>query len=293
MVKNSFSDLGSGSESTLIDLAFVASLAAMAQEPKMLDGYRPFVLLPDGNGGLKPAALQLDYDTPLPDHIRQNVEIIDLESYIDYIKKFKTHTTAIFAIANDAGAKFLSVLDYHEGGQEGAPKRGMHRVDYAPAYSPEFAAWLNINGKQLTQELFLDHLRKWGDTITNFSDADLIEIASSLDFTVKGEYSSHVERTKGGRKLLFNEQIEGSAQLKSKAITVPDGLVLNLPVFVGGRSYEIGADLLYRPQSGSLRIIVELRRQHLTVRQAVKDIVEDVKEGTGIQPFLGRLKSDS
>jgi hypothetical protein len=64
---------------------------------------------------------------------------------------------------------------------------------------------------------------------------------------------------------------------------------IKLPVFTGGREYEIGADLLYRPQGGALRIIVELRRHHLVVRQAVKDIVEDVKEGTGLEPFLGSI----
>lgn len=264
----------------------VQALAIAGMAIKEKEGFTPFVLIPDT---YEMKELTPDWEEPLPDHIRQQVEITDLGSFIAYVKKFKTHTAQIFAIANDRGARFEAVLDYHEGGNESKPFRAKHRVDYAPEFSPEFAAWLAINSKQLTQEQFLDHLRKWGDTITSHTDADLIELASSLDFTTSGEFSSHVERVKGGRKLLINERVEGSAQLKGTAVTVPDGIEVKLPVFVGGREYEIGADLLYRPQSGALRIIVELRRAHLVVREAVKDIVTDVAEGTEIEPFLGRV----
>jgi len=273
----------------LIDLPYVAMLAVAAQGVRQVPGYRPFVLVPGMDGAMSVQFIAEDYTAPLPDHIRQIVTITDLESFIAYVKQFKTHTSQIFASADDAGAAFEAVLDYHEGGQDGKPLRAKHRIDFDPPYSSEFKAWLNINGNPLTQEQFLDHLRRWGDTITSQSDADLIELASSLDFTVAGEFSSHVERVKGGRKLLFNERVEGSAQLKGKTVTVPEGLVMKMPVFVGGREYQINADLLYRQQGGSLRIIVELRRQHLIVREAVKDIVEDVEAGTGIVPFLGRL----
>lgn len=264
----------------------VQSLTVAGLGIKEKVGFTPFVLVPDA---YVKEELTPDYLEPLPDHIRQSVEIIELESFVAYVKQFKTHTSQVFAVATDRGAHFEAVLDYHEGGKEAKPFRAKHRASYAPEYSPEFAAWLAINGKPITQEQFLDHLRKWGDTITSHTDADLIELASSLDFTTAGEFSSHVERTNGGRKLLINERVEGSAQLKGKSVTVPDSMKLQLPVFTGGRMYEIAADLLYRPHGGALRIIVELRRQHLTVRTAIKDIVNDVKEGTGTTPFLGRL----
>jgi uncharacterized protein YfdQ (DUF2303 family) len=274
---------------TRVTAQLVQALAVAGMEIKERDGFTPFVLIPDG---YQKDELLPDYMFLLPDHIRQTVTITDLDSFIAYVKKFSTHTAQIFAIANDTGARFDAALDYHEGGTEGGgnPRRCMHRVHYYPVFTPEFAAWLGINAKPLTQEQFLDHLRKWGDTITSHTDADLIELASSLDFQTSGEFSSHVERVKGGRKLLFNERVEGSATLKGNAVTVPDGITFELPVFTGGREYVIAADLLYRPQGGALRIIVELRRQHLVVRQAVKDIVADVKEGTNIEPFLGQLE---
>lgn len=264
----------------------IKDLAVAATEIKEEHGFQPFVLVPPGfqTQTLSPLHLQ-----PLPDHIRQTVRLSDVASFIQYVKKFATHTAQIFAVANDAGAKLLAVLNYHEGGKEAAAGRGTHQAEFAPSYSPEFSAWLSINGKPLTQEQFLDHLRKWGDTIKSQSDADLIELASSLDFETKGEFSSHVERTKGGRKLLFNEQVYGTAEVKGKQVSVPEGFALELPVFVNGAQYALCADLLYRPQNGSLRIIVELRRQHLVIRKAVEDIVAEVKEGTGIEPFLGAL----
>src|SRR3954464_14597240 len=100
---------------SLIDLSLVASLAIAAENPKSYPGYRPFVLVPNGDGGMDLELLSPEHEAPLADFIKQRIEIIDIESYIAYIKKFKTSTTAIFAIASDNGANFVTVLDYHEG----------------------------------------------------------------------------------------------------------------------------------------------------------------------------------
>lgn len=288
MRESSYSSSSStaGATPNRVTAELIERLTTAALSIKERNGFLPFVLVPDGFKMEKLTAEHLD---PLPDHIQQRVALISVESYIAYIKKFQTSTTAIFAVANDTGAEFVTIADYHEGGKDGKPLRAAHRVTYSPAYTPEFKAWCEISGKPQTQEQFLDHLRKWGDTITNLSDADLIEMASSLDFQTDGQFSSHVERVKGGRKLLINERVEGSAQLKGKTVTVPEGLVLKLPVFIDGRAYDLGVDLMYRPQNGALRIIAELRRSHLVIRQAIKDVVADVKAGTGIEPFLGRL----
>lgn len=261
----------------------VQALAVAGMAIREKNGYKPFVIVPD-EFMLEELSLE-----PLPDHIRQKLKLTEVDSFVRYVKEFATHTARIFAVANDTGAVFKAVLNYHEGGNEAAAGWGTHVAEFSPFYSPEFSAWLAINGKPLTQEQFLDHLRKWGDVIESQSDADLIELASSLDFTTKGEFSSHVERTKGGRKLLFNEVVDGSAQVKGQQVAVPDSFQLELQVFVNGATYALGADILYRPQNGSLRIIVELRRHHLVVRKAVEDVVAEVKEGTGIEPFLGAI----
>lgn len=257
----------------------IQQLTTATLQPVIPRGSVPFIVVPEG---YKKEELNLD-------HIEQAIQLDEAASLIAYTKQFQTSTTRIFASVSDTCADFVTVLDYHEGGRDGVAKYAKHVARYRPPFSPEFQAWLAIHGKQLTQSQFLDHLRKWGNIITSQSDADLVELASSLDFQTTGEFSSHVERTHGGRKLLFNERVEGSAQVKGKRVDVPDKMKLSLPIFVGGRDYDVDVDLLYRPQGGELRIVIELVRHHLVVRQALKDIVTEIKEGTGIEPFLGRL----
>lgn len=255
---------------------------------KSLPGFRPFVLVPPDFNKLP---LEPEWLEPLPDHIRQAVALAEMESFIRYVKQFKTFSAQIFANANDVGAKLTAILDYHETGKESKPHHGKHIATYAPEYSPDFKAWCAINGKPMSQNEFLDFIRKWGDTITSHSDADMLELASSLDFKVDAQFSSHVERMTGGRKLAYDEKVEGTGQMRKQEVKVPDSMELDLPVFVGGMKYEIGVELLYRPQGGQLKIGVELKRPHIVVRQAIKDIIEDVKQGTEVEPFFGSVAS--
>lgn len=269
---------------SLIDISKIASLATQGLQVKEHNGFQPVVVVPP-NYELK--TLTPDYAIPLPDRIMQRVNINELDSFIAYVKSFATSTARIFASTGDKGANFNAILDYHEAGKDGKPSRCNHRVEFNPAYSPEFGAWLAINKQPQTQEAFLDFLRRWGQVVTSHSDADLIELASSLEFTQEGQFSSKMERTKGGRQLIWNQQVEGTGHVKGTPIPVPESLTIKTPIFVGGREYSVKVDLLYRVQNGTLKIHVELSREALVIREAVKDLVNDVYEGTGIQPFIG------
>lgn len=268
------------------DVDAAARYAIASTNVKNHPGFRPVILVPPD---FKVEKLEPEWLEPLPDHIRQTLNIAELESFVRYVKQFKTFSAQVFAFANDKGARLTAVLDYHESGSEAKPHRGKHLVNYQPDYSDDFKAWCAINGKAMTQNDFLDHLRKWGDTITSHTDADMIELVSSLDFKIDAQFSSHVERTTGGRKLVYDEKVEGSAQMRKQEIKVPDAMAVKMPIFVGGKEYQIGLELLYRPQGGHLHIIVELKRPHLIVREAVKDIIADVQAGTEIEPFFGSI----
>lgn len=272
----------------LVDLAYVAGLAIAGTQPKQVSGFRPFVLVPEPNGGMKVVNLEPEFMAPLPDHIRQTVTLVELESFVNYVKAFKGGATQIFGVAEPHGANFTAAIDYHEG-KEKASGRMAHKAEYDPRYSHEFEAWLAINGKPLSQEQFLEHLRRWGYVITSHTEADLIELVSSLEFSTQGQFASKIERTRGGRKLLWNETVEGSGQVQGKTVVVPDAITIKAAIFLGGREYEITSDLLYRVSSGRLSIASELKQQQRVIRDAVKDLVKDVEAGTGLSVFVGKL----
>lgn len=273
----------------LLDLAYVGGLAVAAAAPRQVSGFRPFVLVPGLDGEMKMELLSPEHEAPVPDHIRQKVTLVELESFTGYVKQYKGASTKIFGTTDTAGAHFTAAMDYHESGKEGNAGRLAHLVDYAPRYSDEFAAWLAINGKGLTQEQFLDHLRKWGYVVTSHTDADLIELVSSLEFSTQGQFASKIERTRGGRKLIWNEDVEGTGQVQGKQVVVPDAIKLKCPVFLGGKEYEISSDLLYRVSAGKLTIASELKQQQRVIRDAVNDLVSDVEAGTDLTVFVGRI----
>lgn len=270
----------------LIDLAFVASQGVAASLPKVIPGYQPVILVP---GDFETHTPLRDDEIPLPDHIRQRVSLFRLDSFTSYVKKFKRHNSQIFGCSDGTGARFTGVIDFHEGGTDGKPNRLKHIAEYAPRYSDEFAAWVGINGKPLTQDQFLDHLRRWGYVITSHTDADMIELASSLEFKTNGQFASQIERTRGGRKLLWTEDVAGTGNMAGKPVNVPDSIKLKLSIFEAGKEYQLDGDLLYRVAGGKLHIAVELKRHHKVIREAVDDLILDVTAGTDIEVFMGSV----
>lgn len=272
----------------LIDLEFIRNLAVLAATAKQPSGKEQTVFVPEGFKSVKIPAL---HEIPLPDHIQQNVGFFERESFTRYVKQYKGPSTQIFAHKMPEGAEFVGVMDYHESGNERTPNHCQHIANFNTKHSKEFQAWLLIHGKALTQEQFLDHIRRWGYTITSHTDADMIEMMSNLDFNTKGEFSSKVERTTGGRKLLFNEVVEGQTG-GPKQITVPDVISMRNAIFEGGTELDYSADLLYRVGGGLLKIIVEVKRYHKVIEEAVKSLVDDIVAETGIEPLIGTVSLD-
>lgn len=280
-----------GENCGLIDLELVRELCVAASTPHSPGTHKQIVFVPEGFVQKEIPALS---EIPLPDHIRQKLVLVDRESFTRYVKLYKGSTSQIFGTITQSGAKFVGVLDYHESGLEHKPNRALHVVDFNPQFSDEFAAWLAINHKGLTQDQFLEHLRRWGDVITGLSDADMIEMISNLEFATTGTFSSKVERVTGGKKLTFNEEIEGTTssgkqQGETRAIPVPDTLKMNSEIFLGGAKFDYEADLLYRIGGGRLTISIELKRPHKVIKTAIDALMSDIESETEIKPLIGTV----
>ena len=275
---------------SLIDLNLVRDLALMSCVPRTPGESQQHLFVPAGFVEKRIPAL---HEIPLPNHIRQTLSLVERESFTRYVKLYKSGSSQIFGTVTPEGAHFVAVLDYHESGNERTPNHTKHVATFAPKYSDDFKAWCLINGKALTQDQFLDHLRRWGDVITSHTDADMIEIVSNLDFHKTGQFSSQVERVTGGRKLTFNEEIEGTSSSKSSKIPVPDVMKMNSEIFQGGAKFDYSADLLYRVNGGKLTIAIELKRPHKVVKEAIDSLIADIVTETEITPLIGTVVLDS
>lgn len=279
-----------GENCGLIDLELVREMVVAAVSPHSPGTHKQIVFVPPGFVQKEIPAL---HEISLPDHIRQKLALVDRESFTRYVKLYKGPSAQIFGTVTQTGAKFVAVLDYHESGNEHKPGYALHVADFNPQFSDEFAAWTAISGKFMSQEAFLDHLRRWGDVITSHTDADMIEIVSNLEFATSGKFSSKIERTTGGRKLIFTEEIEGSSgqktQGETKAIAVPNEITMNSEIYRGGAKFDYKADLLYRILGGNLTIAIELKRPHKVVKEAIESLITDIKAETELDPLIGTV----
>lgn len=243
--------------------------------------FAPYAIVPDG---FTLAELPRKRLAPLPDHIRQEVRLDDAESFILYVKSFRTHTTRVFAsvvnlaqvsAGNAGGARFTALLDFHEGGSEQKAARVAHVAEYPVPLALEFSTWLAANGRPLSQMDFVGFIEANCVDVVTPDSASLMELALNFEAKSNVTFQSKVDRVTGGRALTYQEQVEAGAPSVGQ-VKVPEWLTLRLPVFEGGKAYEFRARLEYRPSNGRLAIIYHLQRPHDVFRVAIKDLRAEI-----------------
>lgn len=231
---------------------------------------------------------------PLLPYIRQTVQLSDTESFVAYVKRYQTKDTVIFATlptsVNGAGAEFRAVFDYHIGGkgEDHKPDRTAHQAYFPCPQSTNWAAWLSISGKAQSQDAFINFIEANGIDIVAPDTAALLELAVNFEAKTEVEFISKVDRLTGARKLTFNETVTNGSQTKG-SITVPDSLKLKLPVFEGGKPFDLAARLEWRPSGGKLNVTVHLLRPMDIVRAAVNETRKEIAAAVEIEPMTGKL----
>lgn len=77
---------------------------------------------------VKDVSLPQNVKPPVPTYIKQNVEVQTKDSLVEYVDRFKTDATVIFADINED--RIVAVLDYHGKGESAvAPPRRRVRRD--------------------------------------------------------------------------------------------------------------------------------------------------------------------
>lgn len=105
-------------------------------------------VLPSGRTieDLKP---YLDKLRDAPRRIEAFARTTTVQSFIDYVNRFRTADTAIFALDDPTKPSLLGVLDFHGQGADAAPRFGYHRASYDFPVSDQIKAWSAISGKEL------------------------------------------------------------------------------------------------------------------------------------------------
>jgi hypothetical protein len=116
-----------------------------------------------------------------PAFIDQLVNIDQSKSLIDYVSRFKTSDTVIFADVDEL--EVHAVIDYHAAG---SAKHGSveHRAVLCLAHSHEWETWNVISGGMYDQKAFARIIDANSDDIASPAAATLLETARTVDGTV-------------------------------------------------------------------------------------------------------------
>lgn len=92
----------------------------------------------------------LDKLREAPRRIEAAAKVTTVSSFIDYLNRFKTTDTAIFAVDDAQKPMLLGVVDYHGQGGEATPRFGAHTVKYEFPISDQIKAWSSVSGVGLS-----------------------------------------------------------------------------------------------------------------------------------------------
>lgn len=263
----------------------IADLAVKADRlPAIMDGPegRKFLVLPEGYSTKEILDDPYGMIVPAPVRIRQGVTIQTTDSLVDYVNRFKTDDTILFA---DISSNSISArIDYH------APTEAAH-LDHTAnlilPYSEEWKTWTGASGRLIGQLDFARFLEENSVDITAPSGADLLETCRDLQAHRKVDFRKAVRTASDNENFEYSEETTAGSK-KTGAVEIPSKFQLALPVYFASSPTEIHAFLRWKLDETNLTLGFVLHRaEH--VRQAVfKQIVMDVAERTERPAVFGK-----
>lgn len=267
---------GTTEAGTIADLARKASAASVIKT----DSGREFVIVPDGfrkDDVTDPHGLQ----PKKPIYIKQAVTVQTVDSLVEYVNKFKTSDTMLFA--DIAANRIIAHIDYHRA--DGA-EHVAHSASMQLRFSEEWDAWKKIDDQLMKQLDFARFIEENSTDIAAPSGAELLEISRDLQ-AVRGVNFKRAVRTNTDHE---NFEFAENTEMRSKnGVEVPTKFELSIPVYFGERNVPLQAFLRWNLVGEILALGVKLHRaEH--VRQAMfKEIVLAAADRTHTAAVYGAL----
>jgi len=216
-----------------------------------------------------------------PRYIKQAVTLQTQDSLVEYVNRFKTADTVLFA--DIAANTILATLDYHASAKAA---HVAHRAALTLPFSEEWGLWTRISGKLMSQLEFARFLEENGADVRAPDAAELLEACRDLQAHRKVNFVKAVRTSSDNENFEYTDETKATTKA---GIELPTKFKLGLPVYFGEPDTEVFAFLRWKLDDGQLNLGIQLHRaEH--VRQAVfKQIVAGVAERTGCVAVFGKL----
>lgn len=218
---------------------------------------------------------------PAPVRIKQAVTVQTVDSLVEYVNRFKTDNTVLFA---DIGANsILASVDYH------GPKDAAHLDHSAKLVLPmseEWKTWTQISGRMHEQAEFARFLEENAPDVATPTGAELLEVCRDLQAVRKADFKRVVRTAGDDERFEYTESTEASS--KKGDVEVPTKFLLSIPVYFDRSPVSVPAFLRWRLNDGSLTLGIALHRAEYIRQAEFKQIVLDVAERTERPAVFGR-----
>lgn len=252
----------------------------------------PFVMSP--NGAIIPLKQYFS-----PRRIEQRVSLQDAGSFIDYVNRFKTPATLIFATLTETNATLAAVFDYHMAATDKhQPDHCAHRAVFTTLETPDWKAWSAADRRQMDQVQFATWLEDNSQLIRQHekfpeapSAADILELVRSLHGHSNARFNTALRLDNGAHSVSYDEDVvvKGNNTTRSEGMELPPIICGGVAVYHGAEPYLVPARLKVRVNERKLTLWFETINKPGIIRESIMAITKQVAEKTGIVPLLGGI----
>ncbi len=229
---------------------------------------------------------QVSLNPKLPAQVAQAEVFVEPKSFADYITMFKSSTA--ICRASLGSRKIDAVLDYHGQARSGdaehaTPGRCKHVVTLNCPFDVDYAKWRAVLGKFITQEAMINFIEDLIHTIAEPAAAVLTEAISDVEIERMVKFKSK-RNDKNGNLTVGYEEKDGEST-RSGEFSLPDHVIIVVPIFQGGNPQQLTAKLRVRMEKGEFGIGLSVPGLENIEREAFRSIGESVRKDTDTPVF--------
>lgn len=205
---------------------------------------------------------------PAPNRIKQKVDLFSVQSFCNYINRFKDEESTIYL--NIVAGMFGARLDHHG---KNDPAWGDHVAFFQPKQSIEWCAWNRVNGATLNQLELAEFIEENLDAFIEPEANVMLKAALEFEANEKLALGSSMNLDDGTSRFTF---IKDNAK---KDVTFPHRVRISIPIFENEGVRELELRIRYKTTGeGALSFrIIFVERVAMILRDELLGIAADIR----------------
>lgn len=252
-------------------------------------------------------------------------KLADLQSLIAWANRFKGETSVLFANPNMTAPTLTCIANYHA---EGVPNpegdAGATHCDHLGIYAfpltEEWKAWTKVSDKPLDKDAMGEFIEACAKDVLDPTPNVISGVVSDTNQIWENRLIETAQKIEGrfgqlSQLLAMSKQFQihetsnlsvvtnrdtGEAQIQftnthnapdGRPMSLPNLIIIAIPVFVGGAPYRMAVRFRYRKMGGEVKFILSIYNPEKVFEAAFNEAVELAKTGTDLPAFLGTPES--